>query len=61
MIEFQHEKDRRRFLKHNLKLAKREELRQEEQRVELGIIPAVRRPLIDKIYSLKSFTRRFLD
>ncbi len=52
MIDFQFEKDRRKFLKHSLAIAKKAELDAEEQRVKLGFIPQIRRPLIDKIYNL---------
>ena len=52
MIEFQHERDRRRFMKHNMELAKKAELELEQQRVDQGKITEIRRPLIDKIYRL---------
>ena len=49
MIEFNHEKDKRRFLKRNLQIARQVELDEERQRVQLGKIPEVRRPLIERL------------
>ena len=49
MIEFQHEKDRRRFVQ-SMELAKKVELEAEDQRVEHGHIPQARRPLIESLF-----------
>ena len=50
MIEFQHVKDRRRFL-NNMSLARDAELNAEEQRVKQGKIPQARRPLIERLFA----------
>lgn len=50
MIEFQQMRDRRKFLKPNLAIAKRSELDAERQRLAQGRVTQIRRPMIDKIY-----------
>lgn len=52
MIEFQQERDRRRFLKPNIELAKQAELEAEKQRVEQGRVATPRFRLIDKVYQI---------
>lgn len=56
MIEFSHEKDKRRFMKRNLQVAKQAELEAEGIRLRLGFISAIRRPLIDKQYGRAAIT-----
>lgn len=49
MIDFQHEKDKRRFLKRNLQVSKPCEIDMEKQRVEQGKVHQFRSVLIDKV------------
>lgn len=53
MIEFEHAKDRLRFKKRNNSEAKKMEVEMEKQRVEKGLIPAMRWKIIDKAYRFK--------
>lgn len=51
MIDFQFEKDKRRFLKRNDAVSKKVEYQAEEQRLRLGLVDKIRRPLIEKVYA----------
>lgn len=59
MIELTQERDKRRFARKNFSLAKRAELEAEKQRLELGVVTQIRRPLIDKIYRLPLNGQRY--
>lgn len=51
MIELRFERDKKRFKKRNDALSKKAEYQAENQRLVLGFIDKIRRPLIERIYS----------